>query len=602
MGGIARVVRFGLLGGLLVGWLTPPPLAAREASLGWPVVLEGGPPPHPGAHWGRLENGLRWVVLPNSRPPGAASLRLRVEVGSRHEREHERGIAHLLEHMAFRGSQNLPPGELAASFARLGAAMGPDTNARTGFDSTVYQLELPKAEPEALEHALVVLREIAANLTIPADLLEIERGVVLAEARQGDTPGRRAFAASLAFLLPESGLAERLPIGTPEIVASADRALVEGFYRRWYRPERMILAIAGEVDPADMRARIERLFADLESVGPVPEPPPATPLLARGLEIALRGEPGLPPGLAITFRRPPDDRPDGLETRWRALVEAVVLRALGERLARLAALPDPDLVGPRVGIEDWPDAARLVRLRAGLAAERSEAAIAVLAREVWRLRLHGVLPEEVAEALAVRRAALEAGVRTAADRLSRSRVEAVLAAAADGRAYLDEAGLLALHDQLAARIDAESASAVARDLFAGEPLIELSLPELPEPDRGAVRARLAEIWRAAEGTALEPWRLEPRPTLAYAPDREPAPVVAREHLADLDVHAVRFANGVRLDVKPTDFEADTVRLTVRFGRGRLGLPPEELPPAGSTNAPPAAAATSPAPPQPTAAR
>ncbi len=565
-----------ILAGLLLALLLPPGRAviAAEPAAPWPVVLEGGPPPHPRALWGRLVNGLRWVVLPNPRPEGSASLRLLVEVGSRHERPQERGLAHLLEHMAFRGSAGLAPGELAASLARLGAAMGPDTNARTGFDTTVYQLELPKAEPQALEHGLFVLREIADRLTIPEDLLAIEREVVLAEARQRDTPGQRAFEASLGFLLPESGLADRLPIGDPAVVAAADRSLVEGFYRRWYRPERMVVAVAGAVDPNDAAARIERLFADVEARGPAPSEPIEPPLGERGLELALRIEPGLPANLAVSFRLPSDARPDGLGPRRDALVEGVALRALGERLGRLAATADPDLSHPRVGIEDWPGVARLVRLRAGLSPERAEAALAALAREIVRLLRHGVLDGEVEEALAVRRAALVDRLRTAPTRLSRSRVEALVAAARDRVALLDEAGSLALFDRLAPEVDAAAVSAAARSLFAGEPLIELDLPAEPQGGVEAARARLLAAWRAGRDAAVDPPRFEPAPRLAYAPDPEPAPVVAREHLADLDLHAARFANRVRVDVKPSEFEADSVRISVRFGRGRLGLPPE----------------------------
>jgi len=565
-----------VLAGLFLALLLVPADAAiaAEPAAPWPVALEGGPPPHPRAHWGRLANGLRWVVLPNPRPEGAASLRLLVEVGSRHERPQERGVAHLLEHMAFRGSSGLAPGELAASLARLGAAMGPDTNARTGFDTTVYQLELPKADPEALEHGLFVLREIADRLTVPEDLLAIEREVVLAEARQRDTPGQRAFEASLGFLLPESGLAERLPIGDPAVVAGADRSLVEGFYRRWYRPERMVVAVAGAIDPNDVAARIERLFADLEARGPAPEEPVEPPLEGRGLELALRVEPGLPASLAVSFRLPPDERPDGLGPRREALVEGVALRALGERLGRLAAAADPDLSNPRVGIEDWEGVARLVRLRAGVPPERAEAALAALAREIARLLRHGVLDGEVEEALAVRRAALVDRLRTAPTRLSRSRVEALVAAARDRVALLDEAGSLALFDRLAPEVDAAAASGAARALFAGEPLIELTMPAEPEGGVEAARARLLAAWRAARGEATDPPRFEPVPRLAYAPDPEPAPVLAREHFADLDLHAVRFANGVRLDVKASEFEVDSVRVSVRFGRGRLGLPPE----------------------------
>src|SRR5690606_29020364 len=101
-------------------------------------------PVDPSVTWGRLDNGLRYAVMPNAQPPGQVSLRLHVDVGSLAETQAERGLAHVLEHLAFNGTTNFPPGELNKRLQPLGIGFGSHSNAHTSFDETVYKLDLPK--------------------------------------------------------------------------------------------------------------------------------------------------------------------------------------------------------------------------------------------------------------------------------------------------------------------------------------------------------------------------------------------------------------------------------------------------------------------------
>ncbi len=104
---------------------------------------------------------MRYVLKPNDTPKGRVSLRLLVAAGSLMETEDQRGLAHFLEHMAFKGSQNMPAGDLVQYLQRLGMAFGADTNARTSFEDTVYQLELPSNDAGLVDKSLMVMRETA---------------------------------------------------------------------------------------------------------------------------------------------------------------------------------------------------------------------------------------------------------------------------------------------------------------------------------------------------------------------------------------------------------------------------------------------------------
>src|SRR5689334_8443329 len=216
-----------LLTVLLVAPVTARELADEDI---WPQQ-KSDLKPDPTAVFGKLDNGMRYVLMPNDRPKDRISLRLLVAAGSLMETPEQRGLAHFLEHMAFKGSQNLPAGDLVQYLERLGMAFGADTNARTSFESTVYQLELPNNTPEMIGKSLMVMRETADRLLIAAPELDKERGVILSEKRLRDTPDYRGYVANLSFLLPDTLISKRFPIGEEEVISNAPRERMLDFYR-----------------------------------------------------------------------------------------------------------------------------------------------------------------------------------------------------------------------------------------------------------------------------------------------------------------------------------------------------------------------------------
>ena len=109
----------------------------------------------PDVRFGTLPNGMRYAIRRNATPPGEASLRLRIDAGSLHEQEDQRGLAHFLEHMVLNGTTNVPEGEFVRRLERHGLRFGPDTNASTDFRQTVYKLDLPRNRRRDGRHRLV---------------------------------------------------------------------------------------------------------------------------------------------------------------------------------------------------------------------------------------------------------------------------------------------------------------------------------------------------------------------------------------------------------------------------------------------------------------
>ena len=146
------------------------------------------------------------------------------------ERDDQQGLAHFLEHMAFNGSTHVPTGEMVKMLERLGLAFGADTNASTDWTETIYKFDLPKADAESLDTGLMLMREIAGELTIPQTSINSEKGVVLSEERVRDDPSYRAYKAQSGFFFPDQLVSQRLPIGQVPVIQNATHDLIADIY------------------------------------------------------------------------------------------------------------------------------------------------------------------------------------------------------------------------------------------------------------------------------------------------------------------------------------------------------------------------------------
>ncbi|GAI88275.1 unnamed protein product, partial [marine sediment metagenome] len=178
--------------------------------------------PDPVLIFGKLPNGFRYVLMENHRPKDRVSMHLDVQAGSMYESDNQQGLAHFLEHMLFDGSKNFKPGELVKFFQSIGMQFGPDANAHTGFNETVYDMLLPDGDRESLAKGLVVMKDFAEGAFLLPSEVDKERRVVLAEKRTRDSASYRTYVATLNFEFPHAKISKRLPIGKEEILKKAD--------------------------------------------------------------------------------------------------------------------------------------------------------------------------------------------------------------------------------------------------------------------------------------------------------------------------------------------------------------------------------------------
>lgn len=214
---------------------------------------------------GHLPNGFTYYIRKNAEPKNRVTMYLANKVGSILETDDQRGLAHFLEHMAFNGTTNFPKNELVNYLQKAGVRFGSDLNAYTSFDETVFQLPIPTDDPELLKNGFQIMRDWAHEETLDPLEIDKERGVILEEKRLGKGAQQRLQEKYLPVIFNQSRYAERIPIGTEEVLRNFKPEAIRRFYNDWYRPDLQALIVVGDIDVSETESTIVRLFSDLKN-------------------------------------------------------------------------------------------------------------------------------------------------------------------------------------------------------------------------------------------------------------------------------------------------------------------------------------------------
>ncbi|MEJ1973166.1 MAG: insulinase family protein [Lacunisphaera sp.] len=542
-------------------------LAAGALAAPWPHE-SGDVPPDPAIRWGRLENGLRYAIRQHAEPAGRVYLILQVAAGSVYERDDQLGYAHFVEHMMFRGTKKYPATSIVGFLQHEGLAMGADTSAFTNYTSTFYNLDLPHNTPEKISLGLSVLRDFADGALIPKAELKREGKVIESERRTRDTPSQVVGEAITAFLYPGSLLTRRAPIGTPDSVDNATAEGLQEFYRTWYRPSRMTIIAVGDADPALLEKLIRENFSSLKPATPVEPPEPDLGVRAGADDIQARFIPNLTPGGTTSLLyslAPAPSRNDTLARRRQQVAESAGFALLNTRLAEIARKRPSEIGEAQAGWSTDFDLVRKAFVRIDTRADLWRAGVRLGEQELRRVLLHGFTADEVNIQVKNYRNTLDEAVRTAASRQSPQLAQSIRSALENNQIVTSPETDREILGPAVAALTPETCAAEFRAVWAPANRRLLVVGTYPQPLRDQ------EVRTAYDDSAYASFFTEqdarPVASFDYTDFGPPGAIKRRTRDERIETQSVIFANGVRANLKVTDYEKGRVYLRLRLGRG-----------------------------------
>ncbi|PJJ80304.1 M16 family metallopeptidase [Mucilaginibacter auburnensis] len=215
---------------------------------------------------GTLPNGFTYYIRSTKAVPKVADLLLINKAGSIQETDAQRGYAHLISHLALKGTTNFSKSDLSAFTKNYKIIIKPDTNVMTGYDETVYRLTIPGDTADVLNKSLNLLAGWAGNVNFDAADVNDVKNAALAELKAASSLMKtRLDNAALPVLLNKSRYAQRNPKGEEATIAAADASALKSFYTDWYRPDLQAIVIVGDVDAKKIEGMIKTIFGNLKS-------------------------------------------------------------------------------------------------------------------------------------------------------------------------------------------------------------------------------------------------------------------------------------------------------------------------------------------------
>ncbi|MFZ6820404.1 M16 family metallopeptidase [Undibacterium sp. Ji22W] len=523
---------------------------------------------------GRLANGLTYYIQKNTKPEQKAELRLVIKAGSILEDEDQLGLAHFTEHMAFNGSKHFHKNALISYLESIGVKFGADLNAYTSFDETVYILPIPTDKPENLNKAMLVLVDWANGLQLDHAEIDRERGVVLEEARLGKGAADRLQKQILPKILHGSLYADRLPIGKEATLKTFSYDALKRFYRDWYRPDLMAVVVVGDVDPAKTKTLIEKNFAGLKNPVKPRTRPIATILLQNIAEVVIATDKEANLSTVSISQSRYLQKNDGKFGSYRERrIQSFFNVMLSNRLRELAQLPEPPFLGGGSGIN--PLVADYYELNSTAAIGKAgvQAAIEALLQENKRAALYGFSPGEFARAKSNSLRSLENAYnerdKAQSGELAAEFIRNFLA----GEAIPGVDAEYVFHKEIVNGISLDEINQFAKAVLINQApkLIVYQGTDKPEHTLPSSEQLLAMVKHAEQKEVIAYTEKEVTKSLFDTPPQAGS-IVSEVKNVPLGTIEWTLSNGVKVVLKPTDFQSDQILLSATRAGGTALIP------------------------------
>jgi zinc protease len=421
---------------------------------------------------GVLPSGIRYFILENSSPEDRAYLTLVVKAGSVLEEDDEQGLAHFVEHMAFNGTERFPEYKLINYLRSLGMRFGPEVNAYTSYDETVYGIEVPvEKDSKGIRHipetALAVIDDWTRAVTfLPSDVDE-ERPVIMEEYRRRLGAWERFRQKYRPVLFRGSPYANRMPIGLPEIIEGAPTSRLESFYKRWYKADNMALIFVGDFDGAALEDSLTDHFKIKKPVEPANRPLYDLPLPQKGnVEVLILTDPEMTDtNIDIWFKRKPQARRGDISYFREEIIDYLIETMLDLRLKEAIIKPETPHVNINADTRSYATSSRFYVLYSKVKAGSTETSLEDLIRIKEAMLRYGFTDSEIETAADELISYFRQQVMEKDNKQSQEYVDLLVDYYLEGGNFADVEWELNAVRQILSNIKAKDINAVIKDYF-----------------------------------------------------------------------------------------------------------------------------------------
>jgi zinc protease len=516
-------------------------------------------PNNPNVKVGKLKNGMKYYILKNAEPKNRMELRLVINAGSILETESQQGLAHFMEHMNFNGTKSFPKNEVVNFLQKSGMKFGADLNASTGFDETVYQLQVPTDSVKLFERAFQILADWTSYATLDTVEINKERGVILEEERaRGKNAQSRIQQQLFPYIFNNSIYSKRLPIGKTDVIQNFKYEELISFYKNWYRPDLMAVIAVGDFDEAKVEQMINEKFSAIKKVKRAPKRPIYEVPFSGGTQAGIILDKEFPQNLFQILVRLPRERTLTQNDYRTDISESLFSQMFNTRLQEIAKKPNSPFIfgfysySPMVSNIDIMNIGVLPKNAEGI-----ELAAKTVVDEMTRISKFGFTNGEFDRAKKDYFNGVEKRFKEKDKTKSAVLVGGLVSNFLRGSNYSNVDFEFEFTKSQLDKITLEEVKQVANKVFKTEDRAVLIVGPEKEKGKYPSDAKLIEIVNF-QNLDIKPYEED----VVLTPILETMPtgskIVSEKKVEEIGVTELTFANGVKMALKPTNFKNDQI--------------------------------------------
>ncbi len=513
---------------------------------------------------GSLDNGMSYYIRKNSIPANRITLRLVVKAGSCMEEEDQKGIAHLIEHMCFNGTEHFEKSAIVDYFEKIGMNFGSDLNAYTSFEETVYKLEIPADDPEILDTAMMILHDWACAVSFSQEELDKERGVVTEEWRLGQGLQKRLNDKQIDLLLNDSVYEDRLPIGDMNVIKNISRERVLDFYKKWYRPELMSVVVVGDLDTSKMEAAIKKVMGQIPASEEKIERPVFNVPYPTEKRISILADKEIPYTQVYMFEQEKDFKIIETEKEMQAQIAEEIAGQIFElRMREITTKAESPWLAAGASAVSLTNTSSHNYLGVFPKAGQFIQAMKQFYDECDRFIDYGITDSELERAKAGYLSSQELAYQNKDKVESVTYADRLVYSALVGKTQVSEDEKLKIYKKIIPAITVEEVNDAARSAFGnrGTLMFIACNPSEKLPSE----KEIMDVWKNYKGTNISAYEDDSSDGLMKKPVNK-ANVVSKKSIKELGVKEYILENGIKILTKKTDFEKNYMYMNV-FSKG-----------------------------------